>query len=999
MKKYVGKVRILMAFMFVILTVVLFKNSNNNAVYAADSYTVSFMDDEKTVSEINVESSAEITVPEVTRDGYIFAGWYTSNVGNIADIKAAELYAYDFDSSIESNVILYAGWIDIGVGADSKFYLEGVQYRAADDNSSGIRFITRIDTTIETALKQLNGQNAGIRPESSNDKGIGYGTVVTMKSNIPENGMLIKDESARYVKTGMVVSPAAATYKFDGDNRYYTAVIRGITPRYFDTDMAARPYITYYDANGNVRTYYYTEHGTAANTYGGAYFTTYNKVKNAHSGGQEETTSEPETSTEAPEYGYPDVIVSEILLNPASPEKGDDVVFSAVVKNIGTASTPAGIITGVKFTVEGNSAYMWSDTYTKSIKPGETVVLTANGGVNGKAWAAENVGEYKVRADVDDVNRYQESNEYNNSTTVSYTVAEKSEIQYVTNPDTGKECLEGFNEYKFATLYNKELAEVNAGEFRVTSNGSLSDSDSEALTYSFTVKPDMYFNKAVDKILIDAAALKTSGAVINVYTGDNTEPVISTALPAAEKDLSSYSKKIMLDLSEAGMSSEESIRFDIVLTENSSDKDFELRSFRFMYSDIPTVYVNIDESLGTIDAMNSDPDKKTECHGSLLISSPAGYVGEYTGKSVKDYSLDMEYIRGRGNSTWEAPKKPYKVKLSKKTDLFGMGKNKHWCLIANYYDKSLMRNKLVYDFAEDIGMKYTPECVFVDVVMNGEYLGNYLLCEQIRVDSSRVDIDDLEDTPDATDEATISGGYLLELTPYERVKSDEVYFGASRVEKAMVFSSPSFETGINTAQYNYMRDYFYRMEEAVYSDSGYNSRGEYWSDLLDIDSAVDFYLVQEIFKNNDAMYASTRFYKPRGDKLYMGPVWDFDLTAGTYMCNNTENPEGWFVKNEYLYSALMRHSDFRDAVKARYWEIHDNITALYTDSDTALSKINKYSGQLDISQQINFDKWGYGNNGWQNILSQGKWDDEVSYLNSWLQRRIGWMDANINGIG
>ena len=1024
MKKNLGRVHILMALVVFMLALTAANFARSDAAYAAGSYTIDFIDGSEIVSTRTVNDGGTLeNVPEITKDGCIFAGWYTSNVNKITDIDSASASAYDFKTAVKGDLSLYAGWIEIGTGSNADFYLEGVQYRAAGSSSAGIRFITRINLELENSIKALNSLNTDIRPSDNSKKGLGYGTVVTMKSNIPANGMLLKDESAHYVKNGMVVVPAVYTYKYMNGSRYYTAVITGITESYFNTDMAARPYITYYDANGILHTYYYTEHGSDSNTYGGAYFTTYNKVVDAYNKEHETvepTTEEPATekpteepatekpteepATAAPEYGDPDIVVASIYTTPAVPQEGDKVVFSAVVKNIGTASTPDGVITGVKFTVDGyNNQYMWSDTYTASIKPGESVVLTANGGVNGNSWTASSVGSYKVTAHVDDVNRYKESNEYNNTLSYSYTVVEKSEIDYTTDPVTGEKCLEGFNEYNFASLYNAGLVTSDSTGFTVASNGSISDATGSASSvYSFALNTNMYFNRAVDKILLDAAAVSGSGAIVNVYDGENTAPVISQEIPSASS-VSSYTKELMLDLSEAGLSGSESIRFEIVLSSASAGKDFELRSFRFMYAEIPTVYVNIDESLGTIDAMNSSPDKSAECYGNILISSPEGYVSEYTGKAVDDYSLTLDYIRGRGNSTWEAPKKPYKVKLAKKTDLFGMGKNKHWCLLANFYDKSLMRNKLAYDLAAAIEMPFTPQCVFVDVVMNGEYLGSYLLSEQIRVDDSRVEIDDLEDTPDATDEATISGGYLLEIVPYDRVKSDEVYFGASKVYKAIVFNSPSFENEdggitVNQAQYSYMEDYYHRMEEAVYSDNGYNGRGEHWTSLLDLDSAVDFYLVEELFKNNDAMYASTRFYKPRGDKLYMGPIWDFDLTAGTYAINYTENPEGWFVKNEYLFSALMRYSEFRNAVKARYWEIHDKITAMYSDTDISQSVINRYYTQIAVTKDLNFDKWGYGNNGWNNILSQGDWDDEVSYLRSWMQRRVNWMDANINGL-
>ncbi len=1011
MKRYSGKVRIAIAFVVAILSVVMFKYSDADAVKAAESYTVTFVDGSQAVSTATVSSGETIKeIPEISKDGYIFAGWYTSNVWNITDVNAANASAFNFGSAIINNTKLYAGWIEIGTGSSSEFYLEGVQYRNATDNTSGIRFITRIDLGLESDLKKLNSLNANIRPKSTSDKGLGYGTVVTMKSNIPAGGMLIKDEAAKYVKTGMVVSPAVATYKYVDNNRYYTAVILGISEKYYDTDMAARPYVTYYDANGNIQTYYCTEQGNASNTYGGAYFTTYNKVKNASSGGDEPSTEAPteaptqapteapteaETTTEFVEYGDPDVVVTDITMTPAYPKLGDTVVFSAVVKNQGTASTPAGIITGVSFTVSGNGSNMWSDTYTTPIKPGESVVLTANGGQVGKSWNASSIGSYTVTAYVDDVNRYKESNDNNNSYSKSFSVVEKGAVDYVTDPATGATCIDGFGEYTFAALYNEGLVTASNGRLTVSNGAVTNASDSTSLVYTYEINQNMYFDRAVDKMILDLSVANPD-TVVNVYAGDSTTPILSISESA--DNLTTFEGGAMFDLSEAGLKGSQKIKIEVVLSANASGTDFELNDFRFMYATMPTIYVNIDESLGTIDAMNSSLDKSAECYGNIFITAPEGYICEYTGLAVEDSTLDLEYIRGRGNSTWEAPKKPYKVKLDKKTDLFGMGKNKHWCLLANYYDKSLMRNKLGYTLADSIGMPFTITSVFVDVVMNGEYLGSYLLSEQVRVDDNRVEIDDLEDTPDATDEETISGGYLLEITPYERVKSDEVYFSASKVQKAMVFNSPSFEDGINQAQYDYMEDYYHRMEEAVYSSNGYNSRGEYWSDLLDLDSAVNYYLVEEIFKNNDAMYASTRFYKPRGDKLYMGPIWDLDLTAGTYRCNNTENPEGWFVKNEYLFSALMRHSDFKEAVKARYWEIHDDILALYADTSTSESYIDQYYAQLELTHKLNFDKWDYGNNGWENILSQGDWDDEVTYLRSWLQTRVNWMDANINGI-
>lgn len=137
------------------------------------------------------------------------------------------------------------------------------------------------------------------------------------------------------------------------------------------------------------------------------------------------------------------------------------------------------------------------------------------------------------------------------------------------------------------------------------------------------------------------------------------------------------------------------------------------------------MYFHIDESQGTIQSMNSSEDHSAECYGTVDLRVPDSFNADETFRDeygVQE-SLDglvLEYIRGRGNSTWSDIKKPYKVKLDKSVDLFGFGKNKHWLLIANRYDNSLVRNRMTYWLAARLGMEYTPQCVPVEVVMNGE---------------------------------------------------------------------------------------------------------------------------------------------------------------------------------------------------------------------------------------------------------------------------------------
>ena len=126
-----------------------------------------------------------------------------------------------------------------------------------------------------------------------------------------------------------------------------------------------------------------------------------------------------------------------------------------------------------------------------------------------------------------------------------------------------------------------------------------------------------------------------------------------------------------------------------------------------------------------------------------------------------DYSSNHLQIRGRGNSTWEFPKKPYALKLDNKAEILGMPKHKRWCLLANWMDRTLMRNDVSFQIARQTGLAWTPRGQFVEVVLNGNHIGNYYLCEQIRAGKNRVNITEMEATDIEGD--AITGGYLVEL--------------------------------------------------------------------------------------------------------------------------------------------------------------------------------------------------------------------------------------------
>ncbi len=263
-------------------------SDDGSNVPEVEKVTVTFMNGSNTVSSYTMNKGASLaSFPEIAAaDGKLFAGWYTSSVSltsvsniNNAASKAATL------GTVNEDTTYYAGWIDIGTVAKdstdtyasassvSELELIGVQVRITDP--SGLRFITRISDNLVAKVEALNNSNSSLRPDSTSDKGIGYGTVTTLASKL--SGNLEKDVNAATVLKGNVVCPAVQNFMDYNGYVLYTCVVKGIPTKYYQSDIAARPYITYVDANGNTQTYYTTEDSAA----GGGYKTSLYKAAQA----------------------------------------------------------------------------------------------------------------------------------------------------------------------------------------------------------------------------------------------------------------------------------------------------------------------------------------------------------------------------------------------------------------------------------------------------------------------------------------------------------------------------------------------------------------------------------------------------------------------------------------------------------------------------------------------------------------------------------------------
>jgi uncharacterized repeat protein (TIGR02543 family) len=508
---------------------------------------------------------------------------------------------------------------------------------------------------------------------------------------------------------------------------------------------------------------------------------------------------------------------------------------------------------------------------------------------------------------------------------------------------------------------------------------------------------------ALGRVSVDGLVSKGFKASIAFYLDDDETPFVTIPLKR-QKKTSTWTNdgETTEDVLNQNISGNHKISI-AVITEDTKNMSILLRSVEFVESSLPVIYFNLDESQGTIAEMNSDENHDTECYGTMNVQIPAGYQYEYTEQKqdvLTSTEYNLEYIRGRGNSTWMTDKKPYKLKLEKSADLFGMGKNKHWVLLANRYDNSLMRNKMTYWLGKELGLEYTPECVFVDVVMNGQYLGSYYLCEQVRVGNSRVDIDDLDDALDATDSPTITGGYLLSMEPDKEDKEEKFSFKTTQKNEFLV-ESPSFEESSKEAyeaQSNYIKNYVQKTEDAIYGTDFQDEDGNSYSDYMDVASAIDYYWVQEISMNGDAFIStSTYLYKKRNGKLYWGPLWDFDFVAwGDYDYNSTPDCESFVQKNQTWFGRLFQNKEFASQAAERWSYIKEKLIEISKDGGL----LDQYYDQLKVSQFYDREKWGaYHFDYWddEDMVPQTlTFKEEKERLQSWIQKRVKWIDENVN---
>ena len=369
-------------------------------------------------------------------------------------------------------------------------------------------------------------------------------------------------------------------------------------------------------------------------------------------------------------------------------------------------------------------------------------------------------------------------------------------------------------------------------------------------------------------------------------------------------------------------------------------------------------------------------DKKTYVPGSITITDPEKLYSD-----VEEFSGRMG-IRGRGNSTWSFPKKPWKVKLDSKAELLGMPADKEWALLANYADRTLIRNIVAMKLSEICGFSWTPRMRSVEVYLNNEYQGVYTLCEHKKVSSDRVDIDLVGENDNSGD--AVTGGYYLEIEEQQ----DETTCWWTSMGVPMMFSDPEEPT---EQQLKYVRGLFESFEQALWAKDWSESTG--YPKYIDVDSFVDYYIVQELTKNVDGNLRKSSFItKERGKKMEMYHLWDFDLTLGNcgYFWGDVGNgPENFWIKLDKWYPHLFKDPAFVAKVQDRWAELLPEFRKIPDFIDEQVFCLEK-------AQERNFKKWSIHESvDWVYFPSLGSYEKEVDYLKEFYTKRLEWLDREL----
>ncbi|MCZ2477198.1 T9SS type A sorting domain-containing protein [Aquirufa antheringensis] len=405
-----------------------------------------------------------------------------------------------------------------------------------------------------------------------------------------------------------------------------------------------------------------------------------------------------------------------------------------------------------------------------------------------------------------------------------------------------------------------------------------------------------------------------------------------------------------------------------------------------------------------MEIFDKGPGQLNQVSSTPTISTVAGV--EFRGSTSQ---ADFYFLPG-------LVKKPYGIELwtdstgvkAKKLSLLQMPEETDWVLNASYNDRSFMRDFIAQSLAGRIGLLHS-KAKFVELIINDEYRGVYVLMEKVKQGKNRVPISDLYPTENAGDDVT--GGYLLKIdktsgSPSTSWKSN--YTSGITATQKCEFQIEYPQYGLITQQQLvYIRDYINNWEKKLMTEDMNDPKASF-RDYMDVSSFVNYFILNEVTRNVDGYRLSTYLYKDKeslGGKIKMGPAWDFNIALG-----NADYLEGWktdgFVykamdndggKNDYWqvpfwWNKLMQDASFRKALATRWKAVRSS----FLNTNTLFATID--SAQIALKDPLirNFQKYPLmGKKIWPNYYVGASLSDEVNWLKNWIQGRLVWLDAQM----
>lgn len=386
-----------------------------------------------------------------------------------------------------------------------------------------------------------------------------------------------------------------------------------------------------------------------------------------------------------------------------------------------------------------------------------------------------------------------------------------------------------------------------------------------------------------------------------------------------------------------------------------------------MQSELPSLYVALDGA--TLDEVHQD--KSVKYAGTAVTLTD-------TANEENDLRVTNATFKGRGNSSWVYyEKKGYQIKFDKKTSVLGMAKAKKWVLLANASDDSMMRNKLAFDLADQIGMTYAPDGEYVDLWINGDYRGTYLICEKAEIGGSRLDLNDPK-------------GILMELDEgfYEE---EDIWIknnGTGRhfaLKESVTEDDPAL-LQVAVQEFDEALDAF--VEYLTITPNG-DVTLDALSKYIDVDSFLQYYLVNEYTLNRESVSSSFYWYKDgSGDVLHLGPVWDFDTCMGNDL-NAEDSSQKYHIYVYTVYWKLLSVPVVQQALSGMYV----NNFSLFTDMSQNAEEI--YS-KISSSAEMNYTRWNtlIGGVSGKGTYFANSYVEASDNLQKWLSDRNGYFDLS-----